>query len=467
MVVNSDFSTSVKTSQMKKSFSLILLFISFLLYYFAPNYYSFEYCLWVHNLFLASAVFVLISDIQNEKVGFNLLFSISFFFTNFVYPVYIYPVDPYYSLFSYSFNEHVISKCTALAQVAYAAYTCGYLWRNHKEKSLVHLDSNFQVSSKQIRDITIFVLIYFLLFIISGGLDYFEDRYVRGEMSSNMAAQYLMLFFPTIIIFFGSLVFLCRSTKQIKYIYGLLTLIALILLSSGTRTFPLLIFSSLFIIYCMRNKVTFSFVVPCIIIGILMMSFIGDIRNEGILASNQYNNVSSEFGFLEHFSDLFINNRNLYVFYDFVDDNYYTYGLTMVSGLLSPIPFAQTLFEGLTEIPYYLLGSASLSTFLTLGDPPEFGLGTNIVGDVYLAFGFVGVLIFFFALGRLIIYARRRAFNGSFMYLIVYLSLAADAIYMCRAAYLDALRMIVWALILTYLLLINNKHINEHIVNNS
>lgn len=452
---------------MKRLSSLILLFISLILYYFAPDYYSFEYCLWVHNLFLTSAAFVILSDIQNEKVGFNLLFSISFFFTNFVYPVYIYPVDPHYSLFSFSFNERVISKCTALAQVAYAAYACGYLWRNHMEQSLEHLDISFSVSSKQIRVITIFVLIYFLLFIFSGGLDYFEDRYVRGEMSSNMAAQYLMLFFPTIIIFFSSLIFLCKKRKQRTYIYGLLTIIALILLSSGTRTFPLLIFSSLLIIYCIRNKVSLSFVVPCIIMGILLMSFIGEVRNEGILTSSQFNNESSEFGFLEHFSDLFINNRNLYVFYDFVDDNSYTYGLTMISGLLSPIPFAQTLFEELTEIPYYLLGSAGLSTFLTLGDPPEFGLGTNIVGDVYLAFGFVGILICFFTLGRLIIYARRRALNGSFIYMIVYLSLAADAIYMCRAAYLDALRMIVWALVLTYLIFVNNKQINEHIVNYS
>ena len=467
MAIDSDFSPSIKTSQMKKAFPLILLCISLILYYFAPNYYSFGYCLWVQNLFIASAAFVIISDIQNEKVGFNLLFSISFFFTNFVYPVYIYPVDPHYSLFSFSFNEQVISKCTALAQVAYAAYACGYLWKIHKEKTFVHLGIDFSASSKQIRTISIFVFTYFLLFLFSGGLDYFEDRYIRGEMSSNMVAQYLMLFFPTIIIFYGSLIFLCRRRKQITFIYGLLTLIALILLSSGTRTFPLLIFSSLLVIYCTRNKVSLSFVVPCIIIGILLMSFIGDVRNEEIITSYQFNDRTSEFGFLEHFSDLFINNRNLYVFYDFVDNNSYTYGLSMVSGLLSPIPFAQNIFQALTEIPYYLLGSASLSTFLTLGDPPAFGLGTNIVGDVYLAFGLIGVLIFFFALGRLIIYSRRRALNGSFIYIIVYLSLAADAIYMCRAAYFDALRMIAWALILTYIFIKKNKRINEHTINHS
>lgn len=461
MAVNTSISPHTKISQMKRVLSSILLIVSLFFYYFAPDYYSFGYCIWAHNLFLTSAAFVLLSDIHNEKVGFNLLFSISFFFTNFVYPVYIYPIDPHYSLFSFPFNESVISKCTGLAQVAYAAYACGYLWKIHKKRLSRH-SINFSVSSKQIRALTIFVLLYFLVFLLFDGLEYFEDRYERGEMSTNMTVQYLMLFFPSIIIFFSSIILLCKRKRQATYIYGILSIIALILLSSGTRTFPLLIFSCLFIIYCLRNKVSLSFVIPCIIVGILLMSFVGDIRHEGILTSNQFIKESSEFGFWDHFSDLFINNRNLYVFYDFVENNTNTYGLTMISSLLSPIPFAQNIFLNLTGLPYYVLGSASLSTFLTLGDPPEFGLGTNIVGDVYLAFGLIGVLIFFYALGRFIIHARELAFNGSYPYMIIYLALASDAIYMCRASYFDALRIILWTIffVLTMKQISNKKVIS-------
>lgn len=437
---------------MKRALSIILLIVSLLSYFFAPKTYSFDYCFWLHNLFIVSATMVFILDVRNEKVGFNLLFSISFFFTNFVYPVYIYPVDPYYSLFSFPFNEKVITKCTALAQVAYSMYTCGYLWRNKTENTSKRLNFDMAIGAKQMSTITLLIIIYFLVFLSFGGLDYFEDRYVRGEMSSNMKVQYLMLFFPSIIIFFASTIFLSKNRKHIVQTYIILSIIALILLSSGTRTFPLIIFSTISIIYCLRNKVSISLVIPGIIFGILLMSFIGNIRHDGILSSNMIVKESSELGALDYFEDLFINNRNLYVFYDFVEKYSCTYGLTMVSSLLAPIPFAQTLFLIITGIPHYFLSSASLSTFLELGDPPSFGLGTNIVGDVYLAFGFIGILILFFALGRFVIYARKRMLNGSYAYLIVYLSLASDAIFMCRASFLDALKIILWTLLFAWIL---------------
>lgn len=447
---------------MKRALSIILLIVSLLSYFFAPKTYSFDYCFWLHNLFLVSATMVFILDIRNEKVGFNLLFSISFFFTNFVYPVYIYPVDPYYSLFSFPFNEKVITKCTALAQVAYSMYACGYLWRNKTENTSKSLNFDMAIGAKQMSTITLLIIIYFLAFLLFGGLDYFEDRYERGEMSSNMKVQYLMLFFPSIIIFFASTIFLCKNRKHIIQTYSILSIIALILLSSGTRTFPLIILSTIFIIYCLRNKVSISLVIPCIIIGILLMSFIGNIRHDGTLSSELFANQASEIGVLDHFSDLFINSRNLYVLYDFVDNYSCTFGLTMVSSLLSPIPFAQKIFIIITGVPYYFLNSASLSTFLELGDPPAFGLGTNIVGDVYLSFGFIGILIFFFALRRFIIYARKRMLDGSYAYLIVYLSLASDAIYMCRASYFDALKIILWTLLFALIM----KQTNKQILNN-
>ena len=178
---------------MKRPISCTLLILSLILYYFAPENYSFGYCLWVHNLFLVSAAFIILLDRRNEKVGFNILFSTSFFFTNFVYPVYIYPIDPSYSLFSFPFNERVISKCTGMAQVAYAAYACGYLWNLQSETRIKHIDLGFFVSTRHLRVITISVLAYFLVFLISGGIDYFEDRYVRGEMSSNLGVQYLIM----------------------------------------------------------------------------------------------------------------------------------------------------------------------------------------------------------------------------------------------------------------------------------
>ena len=105
-----------KTAKMNRILAVAILLVSAFAYILAPNIYSFEYCFGVQILFALSAIVVSIMDSRNEKVGFNLLFSLSFFFTNFVYPVYIYPIDPCYSLFRFPFNDNVITKCTALAQ---------------------------------------------------------------------------------------------------------------------------------------------------------------------------------------------------------------------------------------------------------------------------------------------------------------------------------------------------------------
>lgn len=446
---------------MKRTLSVIILLLSCISYFEAPKEYSFDYCLWMHNLFLVTALIVFVCDVKNEKVGFNLLFTVSFFFTNFVYPVYIYPIDPQYSLFQFPFNEHVITKCTALAQIAYSAYSCGYLWKLELKQMRVNVSIPFKISNKKVRQFEYFIVVFVVVFIIAGGLEYFEDRYIRSEMSSNMIVQYMMLFFVPIVILFASMIFVCKENSQRRSIYLLLFFISMLLLSSGTRTIPLIIFATLFIIYCQSHKVHFSFVLLCVIVGTMLMSYIGNIRNLGVMTSVQVDE-SSQFGWLEKFSDLFICNRSLYVFYDFVETRTYTYGVSMISCLLSPIPFAQSTFQNMTGIPYYMLNSPDFSTFLQFGKNPPLGLGTNIVGDVYLAFGLVGCVVLFFFLGWFIVYIRKHMWAGSFMYTIVYLVIASDAIYMCRAAYFDAFKAILWALILAWILIHGERKGNRY-----
>lgn len=446
---------------MRRASVYLIFVISCILYFFAPNTYSFEYCLCIHNLFLVSAVFLYIIDVKNEKVGFNVLFTLSFFFTNFVYPVYIYPIDPSYSLFQFPFNEKVITRCTALAQVGYAAYMCGYVQKWQRMCNTFSI-SEVAITNIKLRNVEAFVCMFVCLFCFSGGLEYFEDRYLRGDMSSNMVVQYMMLFFTPIVVWFASLILLCKNRHQSYQIYIILACISFILMMSGTRTIPLVIFASLFIIYCYQHKVSAYFVILWVIVGVVLMSFIGNVRQEGVLASASGSgyDVSSQFGWLEHFSDLFICNRGLYVFYDYVDTHSYTYGLSMLGCLLSPIPFGQRLFMNVTGIPSFLLDSPNFHTFLQFGAKPPLGLGTNIVGDVYLAFGLIGVVVLFFILGRFIVYVRGRMYNGSYLYTIVYLVVASDAIYMCRAAYFDAFKSVLWTILIAWIFI--GKHNKKH-----
>ncbi len=441
-----------------------LIIISIVIYILAPTTYSFEYCLLCHNVFILDLAYLLYKDLKNEKIGFNTLFSISFYFTNFVYPIFIYPVNPDFSLFQYRFDVNVVSKCTALALLAYSVYVGGYIYRLNKIPKY-NLNRFPTIPIRIVKRLFNLLVIFIVLFIASGGIDYYEDRYERGDMSENLYAQYIYLFLsPLITLVVSSL--LCFKTSSLKNIIALVLLAFTgVLLMSGTRTLPLTVLLMLLYVYSVKHKISNVSILIVLIVGIVLMSVIGEMRS-GVNDLSQSLEGDQEVGLWAKFSDLIINNRNLYVFYDYVDSHSVTWGLSMVQGILSPIPFAQTLFMSITGLPYFLLGSPDFSTYLTLGGGKTFGLGTNLVGDVYLAFGIVGIFICFFILGNLIVYVRSKLRNGSVYDLIIYLVLLGDAVYLCRASYFNSFRAIVWSLLFAYILF--NKYIkNEYITNHS
>ena len=107
---------------------LILLFIiSLISYIAAPDTYSFMFCVYELILYVVSCfIFYKKMEFPTGLVNFHFFFLFSFFFVNFVYPVFLYPIDAeYFFMFSFNFDENNISKGTALAQLAIASYMFG------------------------------------------------------------------------------------------------------------------------------------------------------------------------------------------------------------------------------------------------------------------------------------------------------------------------------------------------------
>lgn len=146
-----------------------LIIISIVIYILAPTTYSFEYCLLCHNVFILNLAYLLYKDLKNEKIGFNTLFSISFYFTNFVYPIFIYPVNPDFSLFQYRFDVNVVSKCTALALLAYSVYVGGYIYRLNKIPKY-NLNRFPTIPTRIIKRLFNLLVIFIILFIVCGGI---------------------------------------------------------------------------------------------------------------------------------------------------------------------------------------------------------------------------------------------------------------------------------------------------------
>ena len=431
-------------------FHIISVIIALVLYYESPNDYSYSYCFLLHNLFLLYVVYLQIRDKGKEVIGYNTLFTISYYFTNFVYPIFIYPIDPEFSLFKFDFNHDVITKATALALVAYTCYGLGYSRVKNLYTSKFKLTQNASIfPSKVSNNWRKLIVVAFIIFYLFGGFDMFEHTYQVSVSKAGLIPRLMNIILFPLTIFSTIFILYDKSYVRQNRWYLVFGLVSLALLTTGTRTLPLMLMSVVFYIFCNTRKISKLGVYFVLLLGVLLMSFIGQIRSNGIMEVGSIDLFGeSSLGYIENMADLIINNRNLYVFYDYVQENGINYGLTMLSTVLSPIPFLQSVFVSLTGIPDVLLNSATFSTYLTLGSRPSLGLGTNLVGDVFLSFGLIGVLLLFYLLGYFVNTIRQKTYQGSYYCTIAYFVMISDCIYSCRSEYMGNIRILIWSLML-------------------
>jgi hypothetical protein len=95
--------------------------------------------------------------------------------------------------------------------------------------------------------------------------------------------------------------------------------------------------------------------------------------------------------------DLIRTNRNLFQAYDYVQNNNITYGSTLSADFFGIVPLLAGFVEKVSGLT--LTTSSAFLTYLEFSVDAPFGVGSNMVGDLYLSFGIIGVMIFPFILG--------------------------------------------------------------------
>jgi oligosaccharide repeat unit polymerase len=436
--------------------NILFAIVSLLLVVYAPVYYSYNFCLLAGWLFVIQNTIYFIFRRDRSIVSFEFFFMIAFWFTNFVYPLFYFQTDPSFSMFSVSFNQNIISKATAIAYMAYAFYFVGLSFFESKKYDfkVFDIDANFESTSRKVFFITIG---FFFLYLVSGGHKILGEVY-SGDASledQGISSYFYMIFFSSSILLS---MFLFNSNIQKKYriqYLSLILLIFLLFLSLGSRTLPLALGLTSIISYNnYKYKIPASTFFLLLIMGGALMTFIVFARSVSFsddgYFQNAINNVQIT-SFWDFGSDLIINNRNLYTLIDFADSQGQTYGLTMLGGFLSPVPFLQGLVCNTFGIPPDFIGSATFNTFLEFGPGSSWGLGSNLVADVYLAFGTVGVMTMFLFVG-LLLGKSKVASSKSIYWNIFYFFMVSNSIYWLRSGLFDSFRYLMWALLIVYIL---------------
>lgn len=245
-----------------------------------------------------------------------------------------------------------------------------------------------------------------------------------------------------------------KKTERRMYAILLLTFISVYLIS-GSRNMPLGLLSIFVVTFHERVRKIPSFVFLLSIVGGMIVFYvISLVRVDSIMEVSDLSGsiaTSTESSVFNFASDLVYNNRNLYVLMDFADNFGYTYGLTMLSSFLGLIPYAGTLVSNMLGVPLDFMYVAGFNTFLEFGLGSTFGLGGNMVADVYLSFGFPGVLVLFFSLGVFMSNVIGK-YRTSIGYYIIYFTMLGNAVFVNRESFFLPLRPILYSILMFWIL---------------
>jgi oligosaccharide repeat unit polymerase len=453
--------------------AILLFIISITLYFLAPDTYSFYYCLLLLIIFLLSSFWFLRHTFDGNYFNFHSLFLISYFCVNFIYPVFLYPQNKaYFPVFKLAFNEDIITRSTALALLGIISYFVGVVFT--KKESAKGIKSNYEILSPKslVFFFTFFSLFFFLLILLNSW-----RGIIHGQFgSTGQDNQYLLVLFQIsyecalMVEMFNSrekfrgnfISFILNFNKPLLFIGALFTLLFFRVGDRGPVIQLILIFLVLYSTFI--AKIKFRRFIFIVVIGMLVLTFISYARTKSTDLALKKNTISDYFnrGFsrmnlnsvFDLGMDLIINNRNLYVGVQYADDEGLSYGKNMFHYLFAPIPrlpiFMTKLFFNSTPTE---LSSGHIITTLSLGPKATYGLGTNLIADLYMSFGVPGVIFFMLFLGYFIrkiqIYSQSRY---NFSALITYLIMISFSLYLPRASIFSPLRFILWAVFLYYFL---------------
>lgn len=427
----------------------ILLFpiLAVIIFMVAPVTFSHSFNIFCFIIHIIILLYFYKNNPRNNYFDYDTLFLVSYTITFFVYPVFLYPIDPhFFTMFTFEFNDDFINKSSALAVVGSSiyCYTRGtYSCDNNSPQLTYHLPVFRYV---------VLAYIVFALFVLAGGLSRLNDIYDSGMIHTTSISNYISVFLSPVIIILVVTQFYNSYHKSTKFriqnfsvlFIVFVLLYSLLVLSTGSRGGVInLVLSVIWIFSFFYRKIRLIPLLIIVVSGALALALIGVFRADG---------DTSAFGFVDVFMDLIINNRNNFVAIEYVQDNGLTYGKSLLGNLLKVIPFLSGVVHNVFDLSIFETSSSMLLTAETLGEDFTLGLGTSILADLYLAFGLCGVICGFYILGRFVSYLENNLSSGSIYVMIAYATMISNSVFVVRSEFFYIIGKLVYAYVIFYIM---------------
>ncbi len=399
---------------------------------FNPFWYRIEVGLYLLGLFL-------FFKIKNKKNYFDfdtilLAFCSIEHFMGFLFV----GTEEFDRLFISGMDTTLIMKGTLLASTGLLSYMMGALRFNRDEKYIAKRAK--QVLSYKVIPAWMILMLFlasYALFVISGGFSFFESQYKDGVgmmkgsgkifqaislmtiFSNVLCARFILEYFHDGKLNKGILM-------PVLIIFAIAAQIAIV----GNRT----IFSYIVLPYIICY---FSYIRKMNLVKTLVLMIAGVMAMYGIQILRQGGDTYTTSVFFL-FSDVIAPSRAFIGGLDYVDHFGYTFGVTMLHSFYALIPGLATAIGDSASI-----GSAEAITMYLADGVTTGGLGTTIIVDIYLCFGFIGVIIFMYFGGMLV----HRTWKSPINDILIQISLFSCCVFIGRSAYFSPLRLIVWSIL--------------------
>lgn len=420
-----------------KILALLFFLISFITYLYAPDKYSYQFCVMEMYTFIVFISLFLIHKTQNLGFfNFYTLFCVAFFLINYLHPVFIFPNDSFLGAYLFPYDENVICSGLSLAQLGISCFMFGSLFCEN-------MRSNFCFSNPFINErrngnilnlsliMAVLLFLYVFLLLRASSLTHLYPRLIM------IIVALLTYNFCLNFKYSKSLKNCILNNKKIVVSFLLFSFSLIVIGSRGPIIFLTLSVST--VLYLFFFRIRFWYIIFFLFSGLLFMTIITITRISSVnLLNSGFGDVM--FYGLEYlkesdeaiwilFTDLVVNARNLYDAMIFPLHFDYLLGESYIQNLFVFIPFAgdffTQLFVGVTA------REVNTGYILTMWNNADYGLGTNLIGDLYMNFAEYGVIIGMTLLGVLVSKCEKCiTINQTF----IYIALVANSFYLPRAS---------------------------------
>lgn len=411
----------------------------------APVRFSPSYCLTQFYVYLSTMVFSIWMNKKRYGTFFNstTIFLVLFLLSTHLHSIYYYNEESLLPSFAFGYNQRIVNSAICVAQLGISSYLLGtsfvpsqktemvanISWVNSKICAffqrvsvfvslgwffyvffLLRKSSTYVIVYPRLTLLLTSILIYALLLTVL-------DDYNKKRLNLKNTILRNRLFFSSFIIFLLPYFYLNSRTNPAAIALIILMLVHFFYVRISARIFALFGFASV------------------VLMAIVSYSRLSDINTgtAGFFTVLSYGIdflLSNEHATTFLFQDYMLNIRNLYDGVDYPMHNGYLYGITYFPILFSIIPFLPNF---LVELMGYKLEDIDTSKLLTLYNNSDYGLGTHIVGDLYINGGIFFVIIGMFLLGYII---TKSEYRNTFIMFILSCSIYGSIMMLPRICFI-------------------------------